>query len=189
MAENGEAGAAPAQPAKQPQQPQQQVKMQIVAQYIRDLSFENALAQRGEQASSVQPEVKVQVALDARKRETENQYEVINKFNITSTNKADNKHVFLLEVEYAGIFHIEGVPQEQLHPFLLVECPRMLFPYVRRVVSDVTRDGGFSPLFLDNVDFLSLYRQEIARQAEKRKQEGGGTGGGGAEGQGQTQNA
>lgn len=174
MAENGEAGAAPAQP----QQPQQQVKMQIVAQYIRDMSFENALAQRDGQVGGVQPEIKVQVALDARKRETENQYEVINKFNITSTNKSDSKPVFLLEVEYAGIFHIEGVPQEQLHPFLLVECPRMLFPYVRRIVSDVTRDGGYTPLFLDNVDFLSLYRQEIARQSEKRKQESGETGSG-----------
>jgi preprotein translocase subunit SecB len=169
MAETGNGGAT----SQQPQQPQQpQVKMQVLAQYVRDMSFENALAQRGGQAAGIQPEIKVQVALDARKRETENQYEVINKFSVSSTNKADSKPVFLMELEYAGVFQIEGVPNEQLHPFLLIECPRMLFPYVRRIVSDVTRDGGFMPLQLDNVDFLALYRQEVARQAALKKQEG-----------------
>ena len=62
---------------------------------------------------------------------------------------------------------IEGVPDEQLHPFLLIECPRMLFPFVRRIVSDITRDGGFPPLNLDTIDFVTLYRQQLAqRQAE-----------------------
>ena len=58
------------------------------------------------------------------------------------------------------------MPEDQLHPFLLIECPRMLFPYVRRIISDVTRDGGFPPLSIDNVDFLQLYRQELARRNE-----------------------
>jgi preprotein translocase subunit SecB len=74
--------------------------------------------------------------------------------------------LFLLEVEYAGIFHIENVPDEQMHPFLLIECPRMLFPFLRRVVSDVTRDGGFPPLNLETIDFLALYRSEMTRRAE-----------------------
>jgi preprotein translocase subunit SecB len=63
------------------------------------------------------------------------------------------------------VFLVEGVPDDQLHPFLLIECPRMLFPFVRRIISDVTHDGGFPPLNIDNVDFLALYRQEMARRA------------------------
>ncbi len=154
MAENGN-GAAPEAP---------QVRMQVLAQYIRDLSFENAVAQKGLSGADVQPEIQVAVSLDARKRAVDNQYEVLNKFKVTSTNKSDGSTLFLLELEYGGIFHVEGVPEDQLHPFLLIECPRMLFPYVRRIVSDVTRDGGFPPLNIDNVDFLALYRQELARR-------------------------
>src|SRR5690554_4699531 len=143
MAENGSADTPPQQPQPegQPQQQAPQVKMQILAQYVRDMSFENALAQQGGAMTGVQPAINVQVGLDARKREDESQYEVIIKTKVTSENKADKKPVFLLEMEYAGLFRIEGVPADQLHPYLLIECPRMLFPYVRRIVSDVTRDG------------------------------------------------
>jgi preprotein translocase subunit SecB len=158
-----------AQPAAAPQAAQPQVKMQVMAQFIRDMSFENAVAQRGLGDSNVQPEIQVQVSLDARKRSVEHQYEVICKFKITSSNKGDGAALFLLELDYGGIFHVEGVPEEQLHPFLLIECPRMIFPFVRRIVSDVTRDGGFPPLNLDTVDFLALYRQELARRAAETK--------------------
>ena len=154
MSENGN-GAAPEAP---------QVKMQVMAQYIRDMSFENAVAQKGLAGSEVQPEIQVAVSLDARKRAVDHQYEVLNKYRVTSTNKNDGATLFLLELEYGGVFHVEGVPEDQLHPFLLIECPRLLFPYVRRIVSDVTRDGGFPPLNIDNVDFLALYRQELARR-------------------------
>jgi preprotein translocase subunit SecB len=154
MSENGN-GAAPEAP---------QVKMQVMAQYIRDMSFENAVAQKGLAGSEVQPEIQVAVSLDARKRAVDHQYEVLNKYRVTSTNKSDGATLFLLELEYGGVFHVEGVPEDQLHPFLLIECPRLLFPYVRRIVSDVTRDGGFPPLNIDNVDFLALYRQELARR-------------------------
>ena len=171
MAENGNTGAA-AGPQAQPQQAPQ-VRVQILAQYVRDMSFENAFAQRGGGAEGVQPDIRVQVSLDARKRENvDNQYEVVSKYKIESTNKGDGASLFLLELEYAGLFLIEGVPNEQLHPFLLIECPRLLFPFARRIVSDVTRDGGFLPLNLDMIDFMALYRQELARQAELRKQQG-----------------
>jgi preprotein translocase subunit SecB len=79
-------------------------------------------------------------------------------------------------MDYAGLFHIQNVPNEQLHPFLMIECPRMLFPFVRRVVSDVTRDGGFPPVNVDSIDFLQLYRQELLRrQAEQQQQANGAT--------------
>jgi preprotein translocase subunit SecB len=142
-----------------------QVKMQVLAQFIKDMSFENAVAQKGIDGE-VQPDIQVQVNLDAKKRPVDNQYEVVTKFNITSKNKEGQQPLFLLELEYGGIFHIENVPEDQLHPFLLIECPRMLFPYVRRIVGDITRDGGFPPLNLENIDFLALYRSELARRAE-----------------------
>ncbi len=146
--------------------PAPQLKMQVLAQYIRDMSFENIVAQKGVGGSEVQPDIQVAVSLDARKRQAENQYDVITKFKVTSKNKVNGDTLFLLELEYAGTFLVEGVPEDQLHPFLLIECPRLLFPFVRRIISDVTRDGGFPPLNVDNVDFLSLYRQELARRAQ-----------------------
>ena len=152
------AAAGQAQPAA--------VRMQILTQYVRDLSFENAVAQKGAPGGEVQPEINVQVSLDARKRQTENQYEVITKFRVTSTNAADKTPLFLCELDYGGIFHIEGVPEDQMHPFLLIECPRILFPFVRRIISDMTRDGGFPAFNMDPVDFVALYRQELQRRAQ-----------------------
>lgn len=143
-----------------------QVKMSVLAQFVRDMSFENLVAQKGLTGTEVQPDIQVGVSLDARKRAAEHQYDVITKFKVTSTNKSNGDTLFLMEIEYGGIFQVEGVPEEQLHPFLMIECPRMLFPFVRRIISDVTRDGGFPPLNIDSVDFLALYRQELARRAQ-----------------------
>ena len=156
--ENGAAAQAP------------QVKMNVLTQFIRDLSFENILAQKGT-GGDVQLDVTVGVNLDAKKRAVEHQFEVTMKMNVAGNNKDKNEPLFLLEMEYAGVFHIEGVPQDQIHPFLLIECPRMLFPFVRRIVSDVTRDGGFPPLNLENIDFVQLYRNEITRRQAAAKTE------------------
>jgi protein-export chaperone SecB len=133
------------------------------------MSFENVVAQKGI-TGELQPDVQVQVNLDAKKRQQEHQYEVVLKLKVTSKAKSSGDTLFLLELDYGGVFRIEGVPDEQLHPFLLIECPRMLFPFVRRIVSDVTRDGGFPPLNLENIDFLALYRGELARRAQARTQ-------------------
>jgi preprotein translocase subunit SecB len=143
-----------------------QVRMSVLAQFVRDLSFENMVAQKGVSASEVKPDIQVAVSLDARKRPAPNQFDVISKYRVTSVNKANGETLFLCEVDYGGIFQIEGVPEDQLHPFLLIECPRMLFPFARRIISDLTRDGGFPALNIDNVDFVALYRQEIARRAQ-----------------------
>lgn len=143
---------------------QPQVRFQVLAQFIRDLSFENALAQGALVMPAVQPDIQVQVSLDAKKREGDHQFEVAVKFRIESKNKETGAVLFLVELDYAGVFHIEGVPQDQMHPFLLIECPRVLFPFARRIISDVTRDGGFPSLNLDMIDFMGLYRQEVLRQ-------------------------
>ena len=157
MAEEEKAPEAAA--AAAPVQPQ----MRVLGQFVRDMSFENIVAQKGA-APDVQPDVQVQVNLDAKKRSTENQYETAIKLKITSKAKEGDAVLFVLEVDYVGMFHIENVPEDQMHPFLLIECPRMIFPFLRRVVSDITRDGGFPPLNLENIDFISLYRNEIARR-------------------------
>jgi preprotein translocase subunit SecB len=151
--QNGEGATAP------------QMRMHILTQFVRDLSFENVLAQRGT-GGEVQPDVQVQVNLDAKKRSVEHQYEVACKLNITSRNKDSRDALFVMEMDYVGVFHIEGVPDDQLHPYLLIECPRQMFPFMRRIVSDVTRDGGFPPLNLESIDFVQLYRQEIARRQQ-----------------------
>lgn len=165
MAEDGVTeGAAPATEAAQ------QPNMKILAQFIRDMSFENILAQKGTAADS-QPEVSVQVNLDAKKR-NETQFEVIVKLNITSQIKGAPDPLFLLELDYAGIFQLDNIPDEQMHPFLMIECPRMLFPFIRRVVSDVTRDGGFPSLNLETIDFLALYRNEMARRIKEQQTAG-----------------
>lgn len=161
MAETENGTGSPAPEAGQTEQPN--VKMQVLGQYVRDMSFENVLMQKGGRAEG-QPDISVQVNMEPRKRSADHQYEVIIKTNIESRAKESGDPLFLLEIEYAGIFHLENVPDEQLHPFLMIECPRMIFPYLRRIVSDVTRDGGYPPLNLENIDFVQLYRNEIAKR-------------------------
>ena len=156
-----------AEETSQPAQP----SVNVLAQYIRDLSFENILAQKGV-SGDVTPDIQIQVKLDARKRSIANQYETIIKLNIDSKSKDTNDQLFLLEIEYAGVFSVTGVPDEQLHPFLMIECPRMIFPFLRRVVSDLTQDGGFPALNLETIDFMQLYRSEaLRRQTEAASEE------------------
>lgn len=146
------AGEAAAKPAP---------KVSVQAQYVRDLSFENVAVQSGDGRLDSKPDINVGVNLDAKKR-GEGLYEVILKVNATA--KSGEVTMFIAELEYAGVFRIEGVPDTQIHPFLMIECPRVLFPFARRIVSDVTRDGGYPPLMLDMVDFASLYRAEVERR-------------------------
>lgn len=159
--ENG--AATPEATAEAPVLP----KMQILGQFVRDLSFENIAAQKGVQGKT-QPEVQMQVGVEGRKRGADNQYDVIVKLKIDSKTKEEGQQIFLIEMEYAGIFLIENVKPEQLHPFLHIECPRMLFPFIRRIVSDVTRDGGFPALNLDNMDFVQIYRADMERRAKAK---------------------
>lgn len=168
MAEN-ENGIAPEAAATGNAETAVQPQMKVLGQYIRDLSFENVLSRKPIDGE-VQPDIQVQVSLDAKKRGgQDDQYEIVSKYMITSKNKNGDEVLFALELEYGGIFLITGVPKEQMHPFLLIECPRMTFPFVRRLVSDITREGGFPPLNLDNIDFVQLYRQNILAQQQAQQ--------------------
>ncbi len=157
MAEEAKPAAAP-QNGELPPQP----KLKILTQYVRDMSFENVAAQQGK-APKGQPAFNVQVGLDAQKK-AEKHYEVVIKLQVNATFEEDK--LFILEIEYAGLFEVDNVAEQQMHPFLLIECPRQIFPYLRRIVSDITHDGGFPPLNLDSIDFLNLYRQELQRRAQ-----------------------
>jgi len=143
-------------------------KVQVLGQYIRDFSFENIMLQKGI-SGEVTPDISVQVSLDAKKRANGPRYDVLSKYSISSKNKVKKETLFLLELEYGGLFQIENLPERQLHPFLLIECPRLLFPFARRIVADITREGGFPPLFLEMIDFASLYRQIAAKKSEDPK--------------------
>ena len=147
---------------------QKNTTMKALGQFIKDLSFENIAAQESRQGTGT-PDIQVKINLDASKREQENQYNSSIKINIESKDIETQENIFLLELDYGGIFVIENAPEDQLHPLLMIECPRMLFPFVRRVIHDVTRDGGYPPLNLDSIDFLSMYKAEVDRLSSEAK--------------------
>ncbi len=133
----------------------------IVTQYIKDLSVENPNAPDCFQWNE-QPQIDLQVNIGAN---TVNQElsEVELKVNVTA--KGEKGDFYLIELSYCGLVGMRNLPDEQAHAFLFAEAPRILFPFVRRIVSDVTRDGGFPPLNLENIDFVNLYRTELQRRA------------------------
>ncbi|WP_306027824.1 MULTISPECIES: protein-export chaperone SecB [unclassified Stappia] len=135
--------------------------MSIIAQYIKDLSFENPNAP-GSLQPQEQPKLDINVNVSAQPM-GENQFEVVLTLNASA--KTSTMAVFAIELVYAGLFRVLGVPQEHLHPFVLIECPRMLFPFARNILAEASRNGGFPPLMLDPIDFAALYRQN-ADQAQ-----------------------
>lgn len=129
----------------------------IQSQYVKDLSFENPGAPGSLVAGANAPDIQVNVEVQARLLQNDS-YEVA--LHITASAKNGQTTLFMLDLTYAAVCRVLGVPKESLQPVLLVECPRMLFPFARRVLSDATRDGGFPPLMLNPIDFTALYRQQ-----------------------------
>lgn len=140
-------------------------QLNILAQYIKDLSFENPNAPASLMAQDKQPSINIQINVTAN-AVAENDYEVA--LSIEGKAENDSTLLFGFELVYAGVFRILNVPQESLHPFIMIECPRLLFPFAREIVATSVRNGGFPPLMLDPVDFVGLYRQNMARQAEQQ---------------------
>ena len=134
----------------------------LLTQYVKDLSFENPNAPASLQAQG-QPQIDVQVNVSVN-RVGEEVYEVGLKVETRAT--VENQISFAIDVLYAGLFGLRNIPEEALEPFLLVEAPRILFPFARRVIADATRDGGFPPLLLEPIDFSSLYAVQ-RQQAEQ----------------------
>lgn len=134
--------------------------IRILAQFIRDLSFENPRAPDILRAGGPQPQIDMGVEMNARGRE-DGLFEVDLKLSARAAR--EDGPVFVVELVYGGLFAIDGVSAENLEPVLLVECPRFLFPFARRIIADVTADGSFPPLMLDPIDFGAVY---MSRKAE-----------------------
>lgn len=133
-------------------------RLSVQSQYVKDLSFENPRAPQGIGNAGGRPEIQVGVDVKAQQM-ADSQFEVVLDLKLNA--KSGDLTVFVLEITYGGIFQLANIPQESLQPLLLIECPRLLFPFVRRIVADVTRDGGFPPLMLDPIDFVTLYRHRV----------------------------
>lgn len=167
-------GAGGAQQAATP-------RFAILAQYIRDLSFENPGGPMALQQARTQPNIDIRVDVRGRKV-ADGRHEVELALDVNA--RVADQPLFVLELVYAGLFEVSGFPPEALQPLLMVECPRVLFPFARRLVADLTRDGGFPPLMLDLVDFAALYRARLARQQQQAQQGRGAAGGNGGDGPG-----
>ena len=143
-----------------------QPQLQVMAQFVRDLSFESPNAPKALQTPGANPKLDLNINAQATKRSDEI-FEVALHFEARGT--SDDGVIYNIELVYAGLFKIENIPEQALEPFLLVNCPSILFPFVRRIAADLTREGGFPPLLLDPFDFASLYvrrQQELRAQAE-----------------------
>lgn len=154
-------GAAPAQPTQE-NGADTAPGIRILAQYIRDLSFENPRAPDSLRATGVQPQIELGVEMNARQRNDE-LFEVDMK--LTATAQTEAGPVFQVELLYGGLFEILGVSAQDMEPVLLIECPRFLFPFARRVISDLTAEGGFPPFMLDPIDFAAVYAARRAQLA------------------------
>ena len=143
--------------------------IRIMAQYIKDLSFENP-GIRG--APQSQPNIDLGIDVGATAHEDGNNIFEIS-IHIQAKALVEQSVMFLLELDYAGMFQVTGFKPEEMEPALLIECPRLIFPFARRVISDITRDGGFPPLLVEPIDFRNLYLSQKQRQQQMAQQESG----------------
>jgi preprotein translocase subunit SecB len=133
--------------------------VRILAQFIRDLSFESPHAPESLRAGPTQPQVDLGVELNARAR-PDQLYDV--ELKMTARAVRDTETVFHIELLYAGLFQIVGVPEADIEPVLMIECPRFLFPFARRIIADLTAEGGFPPFMLEPLDFGGIYASRKA---------------------------
>jgi len=154
---NGAAGAGALKPGEQP-------SLKILAQYLKDLSFENPRAPASFQGADA-PHINVNVDVQGRAL-NQDQYEVELSVAARAT-RGDDAILFVVEASYAGIFEIKNLPREQIEMVMVVECPRLMFPFLRQIVADATRNGNFPPLMMEPIDFLGVYQANV----EKKRQQ------------------
>lgn len=145
------------------------VQAQVIGQYIKDLSFENPNVGKLLGPQGENPNIQVAVNVDAKKV-GDDVFESAITFKATAANK--DMTFYDLEIEYAGLFRLQNIPEAALEPFLLINCPTLIFPFLRRLIADLTREGGFPPLLMDPIDFAQLYmrrQQEMAAAASAAK--------------------
>lgn len=143
-------------------QPGQQPSLKILGQYLKDFSFENPNAPLSLGPQQEQPDINISVNVNARNLGPSD-FEV--ELHLDAKATANGKTIFAVDLLYAGMFRLENFPANLLHPAVLIECPRMLFPFARQILADATRNGGFPPLMLDPIDFASMYQKRMQQQA------------------------
>lgn len=140
---------------------QESPSLNVLAQYIKDLSFENPAAPRSLQARDKAPSININVNVNANPL-SEAEFDVVLTLNAEA--KDGDKTLFNVELAYGGVFRVTGFPQEHMLPLLFIECPRLLFPFARQIVADATRNGGFPPLMIDPIDFAQMFTQRMAEE-------------------------
>ena len=140
--------------------------LQVVGQYIKDLSFENPGAPQG---LTQRPQIEFGIDVQAKRGDAQH-FEVELKLRVHA--KGEDRQLFLLELAYAGLFRLQNVPEEAVQPVLLIQAPHMLFPFARRIIADVVRDGGMPPLMIEPIDFVALYQAKM-NQAMTQQQPAG----------------
>ncbi len=144
-----------------------QPSVSVLAQYVKDLSFENPGAP-ATMTRQKAPNIKITISVVPRTA-AENEYEVELKIDARATD--GDTVIFAIELVYAGMFRVANIPAQEIGPLTLIECPRLLFPFARQIISDAARNGGFPPLLIDPVDFVALYRQRLAAEQQRAQQQ------------------
>lgn len=141
-------------------------KIRVLAQYVRDMSFENPAA--ATEVMAERPDIALGVDVSARPHAAgDSIFETVLKLNATATAEGAGSPMFVCELVYGGLFEFADIDDDALERMLLIECPRLLFPYARRILADMTRDGGFPPLLVDPIDFVGLYHQQKSGRADQ----------------------
>jgi len=162
MATPTNGGDTPAVPPLQQPQPSQ-AQFRVVAQYTKDFSFENPNAPQSLMQQQAQPTMNIQVNVNP-KQLSNTDFEV--ELKLDGKAESGGGVLFAFELIYAGIFHLQGIPQESVGPLLMIECPRLLFPFAREIIASAVISGGFPPLLLDPIDFVALYQQRAQTQQQ-----------------------
>jgi preprotein translocase subunit SecB len=147
--------------------PQNMPSLQCLAQYTKDFSFENPNAPRSLQPQQQPPNISIQVNVNAKPIQ---QGDIEVELLIEGKAGEAPNLIFAFELVYGGIFRLSNIPQENVHPVIMIECPRLLFPFGRQIIADAVRQGGFPPLYIDPIDFAGLYQQRAAEAAAQNQQ-------------------
>ena len=134
-------------------------QLMVLAQYVKDLSFENPNAPQS-LSQPAQPQINVTVNVTANPVSAS---DVEVSLRLEGKAETGGKVLFSVELLFAGVFRLQNVPEENVHPLLMIECPRLLFPFAREIMANAVRNGGFPPLLLDPIDFVTLYQQRAAQ--------------------------
>jgi preprotein translocase subunit SecB len=151
---------------EEPQAQQNPPQLNVLGQYIKDFSFENPNAPRSLAPSQTPPSINIQINVGVGQL-APTDYEV--SLKLEGKAEGAGTVLFAFDLTYAGVFRVQNVPQESVYPFVMIECPRLLFPFAREIVATSVRGGGFPPLLLDPVDFVALYRQRMAQLQQEQQ--------------------